>query len=175
MSIFLGMILPKKKTAKSSEASCGHYNGKCLSKKNRYWPSSIGSFLYARSIGCIGLLKLHLNQAFNLALTEGARTVTETHLRQTAPSDVRVKLALRNALESEVEFIEADDADKQLLALLGRPSPQTTSKVKKISEEEEQDQKTSKTKKRRPGKRVEGRDSVGETPNDHTEEERATG
>lgn len=132
-------------------------------------------FLYARSIGCIGLLKLHLNQAFNLALTEGARTVTETHLRQTAPSDVRVKLALRNALESEVEFIEADDADKQLLALLGRPSPQTTSKVKKISEEEEQDQKTSKTKKRRPGKRVEGRDSVGETPNDHTEEERATG
>src|SRR5260370_11717262 len=45
-------------------------------------------FLYARSIGCIGLLKLHLNLALNLALTEGAKTVTETHLRQTAPSDV---------------------------------------------------------------------------------------
>jgi len=131
-------------------------------------------FLYARSIGCIGLLKMHLNQAFNLALTEGARTVTEAHLRQTAPSDVRVKLALRNALESEAEFIEADDADEQLLTLLGRPSPRTHSK-KEMSEEKEQDQKMSKTKKRRPGKRVEGRDSVGATPNNHTEEERATG
>ena len=29
-------------------------------------------FLYARSIGCIGLLKMHLNRALNLALTENA-------------------------------------------------------------------------------------------------------
>src|SRR5579871_685367 len=40
-------------------------------------------FLYARSIGCIGLLKLHLNQALNLALLFNATTVTETHLRKT--------------------------------------------------------------------------------------------
>src|SRR5438876_6300744 len=38
-------------------------------------------FLYARSIGCIGLLKLHLNRALNYALKEGARTVTLDHLR----------------------------------------------------------------------------------------------
>lgn len=55
-------------------------------------------FLYGRSIGCIGLLKLHLNRALNLALTQGAKTVTEIHLRQTAMPDVRVKLAMRNAL-----------------------------------------------------------------------------
>src|SRR5258708_35163363 len=48
-------------------------------------------FLYARSIGCIGLLKLHLNRALNRALKEGARSVTLDHLRQTAASDVRVK------------------------------------------------------------------------------------
>src|SRR5260370_28879019 len=41
-------------------------------------------FLYARSIGCVGLLKLHLNRALNLALTQGAKTVTEAHLRLTA-------------------------------------------------------------------------------------------
>ncbi len=50
-------------------------------------------FLYARSIGCIGLLKLHLNRALTCTLKEGARTVTLDHLRQTAASDVRVKLA----------------------------------------------------------------------------------
>src|SRR6266849_6042774 len=33
-------------------------------------------FLYARSIGCIGLLKLHLNRALNRALKEGAHTIT---------------------------------------------------------------------------------------------------
>ncbi len=73
-------------------------------------------FLSARSIGCIGLLKLHLKRARNRALKEGTRTVTLDHLRQTAAPDVRVKLALRNALESEAEFVEAEDADEQLLA-----------------------------------------------------------
>src|SRR5258707_1591022 len=34
--------------------------------------------LYARSIGCIGLLQMHLNRALNLALTEEAKTVTLT-------------------------------------------------------------------------------------------------
>ena len=40
-------------------------------------------FLYARSIGCIGLLKMHLNRALNLALAEKAKTVTLAHLRET--------------------------------------------------------------------------------------------
>ncbi len=69
-------------------------------------------FLYARSIGCIGLVKLHLNRALNLALGEGARTVTLTHLRKTALESARVELALRNALESEAELAEPDDADE---------------------------------------------------------------
>jgi hypothetical protein len=129
-------------------------------------------FLYARSIGCIGLLKMHLNQALNLALTEGSRTVTEAHLRKTAPSDVRVKLALRTALESEAEFVEAEDADEQLLALLGRSSLRQS---KKVSE-----QRQTKAKKRRPGKRSEGRDPTGQEPDNKTgssemSEEQATG
>src|SRR5207248_5529760 len=33
-------------------------------------------FLYARSIGCVGLLKMHLNRALNAALTEGTKTIT---------------------------------------------------------------------------------------------------
>lgn len=43
-------------------------------------------------------------------------------MRQTSASDVGVKLALRNALESEAEFVEAEDADAQILALLRKSS-----------------------------------------------------
>src|SRR2546426_417831 len=76
-------------------------------------------FLYARSIGCIGWLKMHLNRALNLALTEQAKTVTLAHLRKTVPAETRVELALRNALESEAELAESDGADERLLTLLG--------------------------------------------------------
>lgn len=115
-------------------------------------------FLYARSIGCIGLLKLHLNRALNRALKEGACTVTLDHLRQTTASDVRVKLALRNALESEAEFVEAEDADAQLLALLRKPLPCPSPKV--VSGQNAQDQPQS-PRNQKPGKRAPGRDSTG--------------
>jgi hypothetical protein len=131
-------------------------------------------FLYARSIGCIGLLKLHLNRALNLALSEGARTVTETHLRKTAPSDVRVKHALHNVLESEAEFVEAEDADEQLLTLLGRPS------AKAVKASETQPPTSSPAKSSGVGKRAPGRDLIGlesdeEVSNDHCGEEREAG
>jgi hypothetical protein len=118
-------------------------------------------FLYARSIGCIGLLKLHLNRALNRALKEGASTVTLDHLRQTAASDVRVKLALHNALESEAEFVEAKDADAQLLALLRKPLPRSSSKV--VQGQDEQDQPQS-PRNQKPGKRAPGRDSTSLKP-----------
>jgi len=118
-------------------------------------------FLYARSIGCIGLLKLHLNRALNRALKEGARTVTLEHLRQTAASDVRVKLALRNALESEAEFVEAKDADEQLLALLRKPLSPPSSSVKQGENEQDQVQPSIAPKNRTPGKRAPGRDLTG--------------
>ncbi len=123
-------------------------------------------FLYARSIGCIGLLKLDLHRALNRALKEGARTVTLDHLRQTAMSDGRVKLALRNALESEAEFVEAEDADEQLLALLGRSSSHASAQPKTTPGSRDQTQK--KSPKRRPGKRAEGRDPTGQEPDNET-------
>jgi len=84
--------------------------------------------------------------------------VTETHLRKTVPSDVRVKLALRTALESEAEFVEAEDADEQLLTLLGRPSSRVSSPAQEVPGQDGQPK--AKAKKRRPGKRAEGRDST---------------
>ena len=121
-------------------------------------------FLYARSIGCIGLLKLHLNRALNRALKEGAHTVTLDHLRQTAASDVRVKLALRNALESEAEFVEAEDADAQLLALLRKPFPPSSSQAVPGQGKQDQPQSPPTPRSQRPGKRAPGRDSIGSKP-----------
>ncbi len=115
-------------------------------------------FLYARSIGCIGLLKMHLNRALNLALTEQARTVTLTHLRKTALSGTRVELALRNALESEVELTESEGADERLLTLLGLRGPHPGTPSKTQTEEPSPKPK----KPDRPGKRSPGRDATGQ-------------
>lgn len=136
-------------------------------------------FLYARSIGCIGLLKLHLNRALTCALKEGGHTVTLDHLRQTATSDVRVKLALRNALESEAEFVEAEDADAQLLKLLQKPSSRPSVREKQAQEEEKPPSPPS-SGNRKPGKRAPGRDSTGTKIGDEereglAEEEQAAG
>ncbi len=132
-------------------------------------------FLYARSIGCIGLVKLHLNRALNVALSEGARTVTLAHLRKTAMSEARVELALRNALESEAELTESAGADERLLTLLGlrgqRPSAH--------SPQPEDPPHTARAQPRRPGKRGPGRDPIGEGKKDSTvpipDEEQAAG
>jgi len=88
---------------------------------------------------------------------------------------VRVKLALRNALESEAEFVEAEDADAQLLTLLRKPSSRPPTPAKQDQEEQ---RKTSGNRK--PGKRAPGRDSTGTTVGaekrgDLAEEEQAAG
>jgi len=115
-------------------------------------------FLYARSIGCIGLLKMHLNRALNLALTEQAKTVQLSHLRKTALAETRVELALRNALESEAELTESDGADERLLTLLGLRGSRTTPQAKTQTEEPSPKPK----KPDRPGKRSPGRDATGQ-------------
>ncbi len=117
-------------------------------------------FLYARSIGCIGLLKMHLNRALNLALAEKAKTVTLAHLRKTAPPEARVELALRNALESEAELTESEGADERLLTLLGLRGRRESQSPK--TQEEEHRPKPQKQGRR--GTRAPGRDAVGAKP-----------
>src|SRR5229473_3875696 len=111
-------------------------------------------FLYARSIGCIGLVKMHLNRALNLALTEKKKTVTLSHLRKTALPEARVELALRNALESETELAEAAGADERLLTLLGLRGPRSDTS-------QQVQQPSSPHSPGRPGKRGPVRDEIG--------------
>ena len=114
-------------------------------------------FLYARSIGCIGLVKMHLNRALNLALTEKKKTVTLAHLRKTALPEARVELALRNALESETELAESAGADERLLTLLGLRGPRSATSQRM----QEEKQPSSPNPQGRPGKRGPIRDEIG--------------
>jgi AAA domain len=133
-------------------------------------------FLYARSIGCIGLIKMHLNRALNMALAEGKKTVTLTHLRKTAMPEARVELALRNALESETELAESVGADERLLTLLGLRGQRPTEPQRK---QEEAKQHLVSEQRGRPGKRGPVRDEIGEANEAETitvpDEEQAAG
>ncbi len=121
-------------------------------------------FLYARSIGCIGLLKMHLNRALNLALAEKAKTVTLAYLRKTAPSETRVELALRNALESEAELTESEGADERLLTLLGLRGGRESQSLKT----QEKEPGSSSKKQGRRGTRAPARDAIGSKPDEDT-------
>jgi hypothetical protein len=101
-------------------------------------------------------------------------------LRQTTMSDVRLKLALRNALESEAEFVEPEDADEQLLTLLRKPLPRPSSTTSQKQDEQGQKPPSSASGNRKPGKRTPGRDATGATApeeenREQTDEERAAG
>ena len=105
--------------------------------------------------------------------------MTAAHLRQTATPDARVKLALRDALESEAEFVEAENADEQLLALL-RKLPSRTSFPGKQGPDEQDQRQSPTTQNQKPGKRAPGRDAMGvkseeETPQEQKDEKRAAG
>jgi len=119
--------------------------------------------LYARSIGCIGLLKLHLIRALALALSQEARTLTEAHLRATALPEDRVKEMLSAALSGEADLAEPTGADERLLALLGLRDPETVVKAEETASGTKQDHPTSslRSRGRRPGNRVPGRDPIG--------------
>jgi hypothetical protein len=84
-------------------------------------------FLCARSLGCIGLLKQHLNQALRCAFDdEKAKTVTFDHLKKTALSKDKVLFAMGDILKGEKDLTEPGDADDNLLeelSLLKHGSP----------------------------------------------------
>ncbi len=116
--------------------------------------------LYARSLGCIGLLKLHLIRALALALTGHAQTITETHLRATAPSEDRVKEMLSAVLAGEEDLTEPEGADERLLELLGL---REKAEVQLMTAGKMPEQPTSGSRGRKPGERNPGRDDIGES------------
>jgi GTPase SAR1 family protein len=115
--------------------------------------------LYARSIGCIGLLKLHLNRALSLALSEKARTVTEAHLKATTVSEDRLKEMLDTALKGEQDLTEPEGGDERLLRLLGLRGPEKKKQTEVSKDKETVPSPQGGTLK--PGNRAPTRDPIG--------------
>jgi hypothetical protein len=141
-------------------------------------------FLFARSIGCIGFLKMHLNLALERALSEGATTVTEEHLRATAPAEDRVNKWLREALEGEEELFEKEGADERLLSSLGLRDERRNQKAAETTTPASADVSSSRPRSRKgkPGDRNPGRDKTGDhmyegddTLEGEADEEKASG
>jgi hypothetical protein len=86
-------------------------------------------FLYARSLGCIGLLKQHLNLALKWALDDkDAKTITLDLLQKTAPHKDKVMLGLRDIIKGEKDLDEPIGADDELLNELNLIVPKAPEK-----------------------------------------------
>lgn len=135
-------------------------------------------YLYVRSLGCIGILKRHLNDALALALQEGAKTITLKHLRQTALAMDKLKLELTVIVNGETDFANAEpkDADQLLLIDLGlapppKPTRQQVGQSKGTKDQQPEGEKSPQTAQQRlPGEQNPRRLSIGVQEEDKQEE-----
>src|SRR5215468_2261476 len=102
---------------------------------------------------------MHLNLALERALSEEATTVTEAHLRATAPAEDRVNKWMREALEGEEELFEREGADERLLESLGLRNERKTQKAAETTTPSSKDNSSShpRRKRNKPGDRIPGR------------------
>jgi len=76
-------------------------------------------YLYERSLGCVGVLKLWLAKALAAALEDGRERLTPRHLADTALSLSRCEKLLAELREGESLLHEAPEAAQQLRGRLG--------------------------------------------------------
>jgi hypothetical protein len=76
-------------------------------------------YCYARSIGCVGVLKDWLTRGLAAALDEGATTLTRNHLEKHSWSLDQCEKMAQEALEGESALAEKKEVRMRFLALLG--------------------------------------------------------
>lgn len=81
-----------------------------------HWP-----YLYARSFGCVGVLKEWLVRATALAFREGSAALTLPHLERRALSDATCARMAADIQEGEQALAASEAQRHRLLALLGLP------------------------------------------------------
>jgi len=80
----------------------------------QHWP-----YFYARSLGCVGVLKEWLVRASALALREGSDALTLPHLERRALSDAKCARMAADIQEGEQALHYSEEHRHRLLALLG--------------------------------------------------------
>lgn len=114
-------------------------------------------YLYERSLGCVGVLKVWLLKGLSAALKDGVRKLTLQHLSKTAPSVSWWRKMLADLWEGENLLAELPEARGQLrlqLGLDGAPKRST-------AEVEDEPKIKALSPRRLPGQRLPTRDPVG--------------
>lgn len=117
-------------------------------------------YFYERSIGCVGILKDWLTQAYRKALDEDVSTLTTQHWQPYAPSVAKCLSMAAEAVEGEKAFQEKEGELALLRQQLGLSG---LSHSVKDSENLPTVPNMSKKRKGRPGVRAPHRDVIGET------------
>lgn len=76
-------------------------------------------FMYERSIGCVGTLKLWLNRAADMAIEGKSNKLSMKHIEQTALSVNQCIRMAKDAVRGEEFFLETEEKLEELHALLG--------------------------------------------------------
>ena len=123
-------------------------------------------YFYERSIGCVGILKDWLTQAYRKALDENASTLTHQHWQPYTPSVSKCLQMAAEAIEGEKAFqFESGELTllRQKLGLSGVSSLVSSTDNSSHSIPPSESEKTKAQKKtHRPGVRQANRDVIGE-------------
>ncbi len=76
-------------------------------------------YLYERSIGCVGTLKLWLNKALQAALEDNAKKLTLRHLEKCGLSVNQCEKMAGDSIEGEIKLEEREEWRNRLVAMLG--------------------------------------------------------
>lgn len=112
-------------------------------------------YLYARTIGCVGILKDWLLKAYGMALRSKARTLNLSHLKARALSIAQCRTMLAEARAGEEKLAEDEDAGIKLAEEIGMNFFEVGNNGDALNPS------TSKRRSLRPGERKPKRDPVG--------------
>jgi energy-coupling factor transporter ATP-binding protein EcfA2 len=117
-------------------------------------------YFYERSIGCVGIVKDWLTQAYRKALSDSSTNLKESYLNDYAPTVPKCMQMLTEAIEGE-NSLKSDERDlEKLRQKLGLETHSSLNKT--YNNQPTKQNSSSKRKKRRPGERNPSRDAVGE-------------
>lgn len=121
----------------------------------QYW-----EYFYERSIGCVGIVKDWLTQAFRKALSEQASTLSLTQITPYAPSVSKCMQMLTEAIEGENTLLEDESELIRLRQKLGLTTIKATA-GELLNSSQVNNTISGKKRKRRPGERNPQRDEIG--------------
>lgn len=119
-------------------------------------------YCYARSVGCVGILKGWLTKALAEALERGEKTLSTARLEQHAETADRCDQMISDIEEGEKRMAADPGADERLLSRLGLSGRRRTKKEQEQGDGTEKQQTTPRSRGELPGQRSPERDPVKE-------------